>query len=646
MIVVVLFTLLLLAGILAATVRLSLGSRQNTADQAATLRAQYTAESGLALARSRIRDIQKLLTTNNITLPAGTLASTIEADAEKFCGNAVWTSVTTAGVTTRTCTAQASAASDQFSVLNRALKSTAYAAVLPPEEARGAGTLEWWKSQIGQPVRLGSDSTEASYTIQPVKVEVVGTRYRFHLNLSQVTSRGESGAGTRLLTGQAAQGGGWWFDVSLPPFLDNVLFTNFHRTKGSSTPNIGFSNQVFDGPVHTNEKFVFYSDATASFRQKVTSAGCTNLATLPAGSATCTAQAGVYLGSNINNISLVTGTSAQVKSQIDSYTDVSWNSMEPGHPQFEAPYRPMPTTAETQKTAAQAGGLYLGPAGTSVRGIEFRAATDQSGTVPSTYDATTQSWTPAPTQQFITVTSNTGTKTVYRYASDRKLYKKNTRGGWDWVKDNFNGVVFADGRVGARSFTGSKSEGLTGPGRDGSGRPYPALAPFAQMTVAGSADMYISGDLSMSQTPLTCDDTDADCIARNKQRTNVLGLYTQSGDIVITESAPSNLNLHAMVMSASGEVTVDNYQSSTYRGTVQLIGGLVENYYGGFGDRLGTAYASGYGRDFRYDRRFQDIPGFGPPSYPVSPVWQAADAGSVGKRLDDFLWRQSRAGAP
>ena len=43
---VVLFTMLLLAGILAATLRLSLGSRQNTGDQKATLQAQYAAESG------------------------------------------------------------------------------------------------------------------------------------------------------------------------------------------------------------------------------------------------------------------------------------------------------------------------------------------------------------------------------------------------------------------------------------------------------------------------------------------------------------------------------------------------------------------------------------------------------------------------
>jgi hypothetical protein len=53
--------MLLLAGILAATLRLSLGSRQNTADQKATLQAQYAAESKLALAQSRIRDIQLLI---------------------------------------------------------------------------------------------------------------------------------------------------------------------------------------------------------------------------------------------------------------------------------------------------------------------------------------------------------------------------------------------------------------------------------------------------------------------------------------------------------------------------------------------------------------------------------------------------------
>lgn len=66
-ILVVLLTLLLLAGILSASLRLSLSSRQNTADQTAALGAQYAAESQVALAESRFRDIQRLLTNKGLT---------------------------------------------------------------------------------------------------------------------------------------------------------------------------------------------------------------------------------------------------------------------------------------------------------------------------------------------------------------------------------------------------------------------------------------------------------------------------------------------------------------------------------------------------------------------------------------------------
>lgn len=99
MVIVVLFTLLLLAGILAATLQLGLSSRQNTADQASTLIAQYAAESNISAVRSRFRDYQNLLTTNwtdasgntitNLQMPSGTQLAAVENDAKAFCGQGV-----------------------------------------------------------------------------------------------------------------------------------------------------------------------------------------------------------------------------------------------------------------------------------------------------------------------------------------------------------------------------------------------------------------------------------------------------------------------------------------------------------------------------------------------------------------------------
>ncbi|WP_135229799.1 hypothetical protein [Deinococcus fonticola] len=61
LIVVMLLTLLMLAVVLAASMRLGLASRQNTGDQKAILQAQYKAETGVNLIRSRLRDYETLL---------------------------------------------------------------------------------------------------------------------------------------------------------------------------------------------------------------------------------------------------------------------------------------------------------------------------------------------------------------------------------------------------------------------------------------------------------------------------------------------------------------------------------------------------------------------------------------------------------
>ncbi|MDO4262593.1 MAG: hypothetical protein Q4C67_00160 [Deinococcus sp.] len=60
-ILVVLFTLILLAAILVVSSRLSLSSLQTNADQASTLEAQYAAESNMNYARSVLSDLQAMM---------------------------------------------------------------------------------------------------------------------------------------------------------------------------------------------------------------------------------------------------------------------------------------------------------------------------------------------------------------------------------------------------------------------------------------------------------------------------------------------------------------------------------------------------------------------------------------------------------
>src|SRR5690606_33775884 len=84
-----------------------------------------------------------------------------------------------------------------------------------------------------------------------------------------------------------------------------------------------------------------------------------------------------------------------------------------------------------------------------------------------------------------------------------------------------------------------------------------------------------------SVTPAACDNLDA---------TNVLGVYTQSGDVLIgndnnpsSYNAPHNVTVHGVLMTSSGRVEVEDFRNGSPRGAVNLMGGIIEYYYGAFG---------------------------------------------------------------
>lgn len=81
---------------------------------------------------------------------------------------------------------------------------------------------------------------------------------------------------------------------------------------------------------------------------------------------------------------------------------------------------------------------------------------------------------------------------------------------------------------------------------------------------------------------------------------------------------------------------MNNYNSYD-RGTVKIIGGVIEYLYGAFGQG-----SNGYGRDFSYDQRLKE--GNIPPYFPVSPKWTADDALAEGNSLENVNWRQAESG--
>ncbi len=101
---------------------------------------------------------------------------------------------------------------------------------------------------------------------------------------------------------------------------------------------------------------------------------------------------------------------------------------------------------------------------------------------------------------------------------------------------------------------------------------------------------------------------------------NMFGMVSWDGDVTVGTAAPDDVNIHGtiMAMGEEGVFYVDDYwdQGVGSRGMATLLGGVITGYYGAFGLFSGTTgnQLSGYGRNFVYDER--TLKGKAPPYYP------------------------------
>ncbi|WP_038068725.1 DUF4900 domain-containing protein [Thermus scotoductus] len=412
--------------------------------------------------------------------------------------------------------------------------------------------------------------------------------------------------------------GEYRFTVGRSSFARYALFTNVHTLPDGT--DIWFTDRtLFDGPVHTNQHFRFYRKPW--FGGEVTSAGCTN-----PGTASCQGQ--TRPGAYFYGQGFVLAGNMQPNASQPSYTNrygthapeftagVDWN----------ASFIPLPQNSQDQEAAAQAGGLYYQNDIQTLR-LSRKCVDNITGQeVPCT--------PPLPAgvskYQYIEVTycqnsqcRQTASET-YRYGEDGILYQyqTNPRPSWQQVLRNgnpvrFNGVIF----------TGGKVQNLLGPNRTDPNDPAtasPALAEFAQITVTASGDVKIGNDLKYESPPCSGtptrrpDGTVVPPTCDNLAARNVLGVYSQGGNVWISRNAPRNLYVHATLMSARGVVSVEDYDQIADKGNVHLLGGIIEYYYGAFGtfNSQTGQNSTGYGRAFTYDRRF--LQGLAPPFFPTT----------------------------
>jgi hypothetical protein len=157
-----------------------------------------------------------------------------------------------------------------------------------------------------------------------------------------------------------------------------------------------------------------------------------------------------------------------------------------------------------------------------------------------------------------------------------------------------------------------------------------------QTTIVASGRIDITNHLRYESPP--------NPYATTSNPSNLLGLYSVGNDIRITTAAPNDLVLHAVLMAGSPS---DSYQSSVHvqshnsgapRGSVNLLGSVIQEYYGAFGifNPSTGAPQHGYGRNFVYDRRMGR--GFSPPYFPTINAFDLSAAGLAGARP---AWRET-----
>lgn len=132
-----------------------------------------------------------------------------------------------------------------------------------------------------------------------------------------------------------------------------------------------------------------------------------------------------------------------------------------------------------------------------------------------------------------------------------------------------------------------------------------------QITLHSESLIEIDGDITYFTNPLT-----------DSSSTDMLGLVSED-DVRVdvnahTANGSADLNIHASIMALNTSFYVENYNSYSPRGSLNLLGGLIQRNRGAVGTFSGSSIRSGYSKNYQYDGRLK---GTIPPAFPRESVF-------------------------
>ncbi len=511
----------------------------------------------------------------------------------------------------------------------------------PPRRSRSTGGLATSHLKLqtaGAPNTLGSGSYTASVVLSPnptadascsggpCAIHLLGPDFYEVFYKYTVTSQSSAGAFARRAV---TLSGSFSIQLRLQSFSMFALFTDTHTTPTGGA--IWFTNNTsFNGPVHTNGEFRFAFFPT--FTDRVGSV-----------------SANAWFNNGGSPIELANTENVQNGTRVDAPLvppDPNPQAATPANFTLGAPSVPLPngpynqqgvavglspgntgqvTTAQIDATIPELTGTGSVPNGIYVPVVDTNGNCRSDSTeamkggvyVQGNLDSLTLSVSGTTAVYTLVQGSITTTVTVDRTNNQTTV----SSNGW-LAPPSGGGCPGAGPGPATRTFTGVP-KGWQGPGNANGTIIYVqgainalsgTLQQNEQTTIAASGTITISGNIQYQTPPNPSDPT--------SNPTNLLGLYSSGGDIVIGTSAPNNLVLQAVLMAGSAggsynsSVNVASYNSGSPRGTVNLLGGPDREVLRRVRDLQRIHGAAGNRVRARLHLRHADEPGVHPPVLP------------------------------
>lgn len=131
------------------------------------------------------------------------------------------------------------------------------------------------------------------------------------------------------------------------------------------------------------------------------------------------------------------------------------------------------------------------------------------------------------------------------------------------------------------------------------------------LTLHSESEIEIIGDIEYKTSPLS-----------DSSSTDLLGLVSE-GDVKLdqnahTDNGSQDVTIHASIVALNTSFYVENYYSGGAKGTLNLLGGIIQANRGAVGTFSGSSIVSGYAKNYQYDNRLRASI---PPSFPRESVF-------------------------